>query len=124
MLKKKKKILKDLHGDFIKVVEKSRSTKLKKGDNPDLFTGEFWSGSKAKELGLIDNIGSVDEILRKKFGEDVVIKRFEKQRSWLNKKLSGASENQIENMLFVRLMTINTKWLDFDACNFSEKNMV
>ncbi len=31
--------------------------------------------------------------------------------------------NQIENMLFVRLMTINTKWLDFDACNFSEKNM-
>jgi len=94
-----KKIQLDLHGDFIKVVEKSRSTKLKKGDNPDLFTGEFWSGSKAKELGLIDNIGSVDEILRKKFGEDVVIKRFEKQRSWLNKKLSGASENQIENML-------------------------
>ena len=32
-------------------------------------------------------------------------------------------ENQIENMLYVRLMTINTKWLDFDACNFSEKNM-
>ena len=30
---------------------------------------------------------------------------------------------QIENMLLVRLMTLNTRWLDFDACNFSEKNM-
>ncbi len=40
-----------------------------------------------------------DEILKKKFGEDVVIKKFEKPKSWLNKKLSGASENQIENLL-------------------------
>ena len=58
-----KKIQLDLHANFIKVVEASRSTKLKKDKNPDLFTGEFWSGSKAKELGLIDGIGNVDEIL-------------------------------------------------------------
>jgi len=94
-----KKIQLDLHSDFIKVVEESRSTKLKKDKNPDLFTGEFWSGSKAKELGLIDGLGNVDEILKEKFGEDVVIKKFEKPKSWLNKKLSGASENQIENLL-------------------------
>ena len=94
-----KKIQLDLHSDFIKVVEESRSTKLKKDKNTDLFTGEFWSGSKAKDLGLIDGIGNADEILREKFGEDVVIKKFEKSKSWLNKKLSGASENQIENLL-------------------------
>ena len=47
-----KKIQLDLHADFIKVVEGSRSTKLKKDENPDLFTGEFWSGSKAKDLGF------------------------------------------------------------------------
>ena len=94
-----KKIQLDLHSDFIKVVEESRSTKLKKDKNTDLFTGEFWSGSKAKDLGLIDGIGNADEILREKFGEDVVIKKFEKSKSWLNKKLSGAGENQIENLL-------------------------
>ena len=94
-----KKIQLELHSDFIKVVEASRSTKLKKDKNPDLFTGEFWSGSKAKELGLIDGLGDVDEVLKEKFGEDVVIKKFEKPKSWLNKKLSGASENQIENLL-------------------------
>jgi len=94
-----KKIQLSLHSDFIKVVEESRSTKLKKDENPDLFTGEFWSGSKAKELGLIDGLGNADEILKEKFGEDVIIQKFEKPKSWLNKKLSGASENQIENLL-------------------------
>ena len=94
-----KKIQLDLHADFIKVVETSRSSKLKKDGGLDLFTGEFWSGSKAKELGLIDNIGNADEILKEKFGEDVVIRKFEKSKSWLSKKLSGASGNQIENLL-------------------------
>ena len=94
-----KKIQLDLHSDFIKVVEDSRSTKLKKDENPDLFTGEFWSGSKAMKLGLIDGIGNADEILKEKFGDDVVIKKFEKSKSWLNKKLSGVSENQIDNLL-------------------------
>merc|ERR1711964_144639 len=91
------KIQLDLHADFIKVVEESRSSKLKKKENTDLFTGEFWSGTKAKELGLIDGLGNADEILKQKFGEDVVIKKFEKPRGWLNKKLSGANESQIDN---------------------------
>merc|ERR1712096_169026 len=94
-----KKIQLDLHSDFIKVVEESRSTKLKKDKNPDLFTGEFWLGSKAKDLGLIDGLGNADEILKEKFGEDVVIKKFEQPKSWLNKKLSGAGESQIDNLL-------------------------
>ena len=94
-----KKIQLDLHSDFIKVVEESRSTKLKKNKDLDLFTGEFWSGSKAKTLGLIDGLGNMDEILKEKFGDDVIIKKFEKPRCWLNRKLSGTSENQIENIL-------------------------
>ena len=94
-----KKIQLELHSDFIKVVEDSRSNKLKKNSNPDLFTGEFWSGSTAKKLGLIDGIGNAEEIIKEKFGEDVVIKKFEKSKSWLNKKLSGTSDNQIDNLL-------------------------
>ena len=88
-----------MHADFIKVVEESRSSKLKKKENLDLFTGEFWSGSKSKRLGLVDNLGNADEILKEKFGEDVVIKKFEKPKSWIGRKLSGSSENQIETLL-------------------------
>ena len=50
-----KSIQLDLHKDFIDVVEESRGSKLKK-DGIELFSGEFWSGSKAKELGLVDGI--------------------------------------------------------------------
>ena len=48
-----KNIQTDLHADFISVVEKSRGSKLIK-TGVELFSGEFWSGKKAKELGLIE----------------------------------------------------------------------
>ena len=95
-----KNIQLDLHKDFIEVVEKSRSSKLKKSE-VELFSGEFWSGRKAKDLGLIDDIGNVNQILREKFGEDVNIKKFEKSKSWLSKKLSSSNEHvdQLANIL-------------------------
>ena len=95
-----KNIQLDLHKDFIDLVEKSRGTKLKKSE-VELFSGEFWSGNKAKALGLIDGIGDANQILKEKFGEDVVIKKFEKSKSWLSKKLSSSNDHvdQLTNIL-------------------------
>ncbi|MDC3106625.1 S49 family peptidase [Candidatus Pelagibacter sp.] len=86
----------DLHKDFIDVVEKSRGPKLNKSE-VELFSGEFWSGSKAKELGLIDGIGNIYEILKEKFGEDIEIKKFKKSKGWLSQKLSS-SNNQVDQL--------------------------
>ena len=99
-IKRLKNIQLDLHKDFIDVVEKSRTSKLKKSD-VELFSGEFWSGNKAKDLGLIDEIGDAHQVLRKKFGEDIVIKKFEKSKSWLSKKLSSSNDHvdQLANIL-------------------------
>ena len=91
-----KNIQLDLHKDFIKVVEESRGSKLNK-NGIELFSGEFWAGSKAKELGLVDGLGNASEILKEKFGHDVVIKKFEKSKGWLSKKLSS-SNNQIDQL--------------------------
>ena len=93
-----KNIQLDLHKDFIDVVEKSRGSKLNKESGIELFSGEFWSGKKAKELGLIDGIGNSDQILREKFGEEIEIKKFEKTKSWLAKKLSS-SENHADQVI-------------------------
>ncbi len=93
-----KKIQLELHQDFINVVEESRGSKLKKDKEVELFSGEFWSGRKAKDLGLIDDIGNSEQILREKFGEDVVIKKFEKTKGWLAKKLSS-SEDQADKLI-------------------------
>ena len=95
-----KNIQLDLHKDFIDVVEKSRSSKLKKDSGIELFSGEFWSGRKAKELGLIDDIGNPEKVLKEKFGEKIIIKKFEKTKGWLAKKLSNEiNTNQIINAL-------------------------
>jgi signal peptide peptidase SppA len=91
-----KNIQLDLHKDFIKVVEESRGIKLKT-DSIELFSGEFWAGSKARELGLIDGLGNASEILKEKFGEDVVIKKFEKPKGWFSKKFSS-SINQVDQL--------------------------
>ena len=39
-----------------------------------LFTGEFWSGSKAVELGLIDGLGDLRSVMREKLGDKVNLK--------------------------------------------------
>lgn len=91
-----KNIQLDLHKDFIDVVEKSRGSKLNKSE-VELFSGEFWSGSKAKDLGLIDGIGDAHQVLKEKFGNDVVIKKFEKSKGWLSQKLSS-SNNQLDQL--------------------------
>ena len=98
-IKKLKDIQLELHADFIKVVETSRGKKLKDPEKNNIFTGEFWTGASALKLGLIDGIGNVDQILKEKFGEDVVIKKFEKQKSWLGRKLSASVEGQLSNTL-------------------------
>ena len=65
------------------------------------FLERFWSGTKSKELGLIDEIGDANQVLREKFGEDVIIKKFEKSKSWLSKKLSSSNDHvdQVANIL-------------------------
>ena len=102
-----KNIQLDLHKDFIKVVEDSRGAKLKKDTGLELFSGEFWAGSKAKELGLIDGIGNANQILKEKYGDDVEIKKFEKTKGWLSKKLSS-SGNQIDE--FVNILEERSIW--------------
>ena len=88
-----KNIQLELHQDFIDVVEESRGSKLNKNSGIELFSGEFWTGRKAKELGLIDGLGNSDQILREKFGDEIEIKKFGKPKSWLAKKLSSSQDH-------------------------------
>ena len=96
-----KKLQLELHSDFIEVVKKSRGSKLKDPEKNNTFTGEFWSGSTSMKLGLIDGIGNAEQILREKFGEDIIIKKLEKQKSFIEKKLSSSLDNQIDNIASV-----------------------
>jgi signal peptide peptidase SppA len=57
----------ELHTEFTDWVKQRRGAKL--ADNPELFTGEVWTGARAAELGLVDGLGSLREIVAKKYPE-------------------------------------------------------
>jgi len=60
----------EVHRVFIDWVKARRGDRLKASDDT-LFTGEFWSGVKGLELGLVDSLGDVHEVLRTRYGDKV-----------------------------------------------------
>jgi protease IV len=54
--------LDQIHQQFIAVVKEGRGDRLK--DDPQLFSGLFWNGQQAVELGLVDELGNVDYVAR------------------------------------------------------------
>lgn len=66
--------LRDLHGDiferFQAWVRERRGARLK-GDSEELFSGAFWTGTKALELGLIDGLGDLRSVMRERYGDGV-----------------------------------------------------
>jgi signal peptide peptidase SppA len=76
----------DVHEAFKDIVRTRRDGKLK-GDEKELFSGLFWSGDKALELGLIDGIGALHATLRERFGDDVIIKDIDRGGGFSLRKL-------------------------------------
>jgi protease-4 len=64
-------MLNEIHQQFIDVVRKGRGSRLK--ETPDLFSGLFWSGSKAIEMGLADGLGTVESVARDVLKEEDMI---------------------------------------------------
>ena len=93
-LKRLKSIQEQIHNNFINHVKKSRGKKIKAKDG-DIFNGLFWVGSKAVELGLVDGIGNIEEILRSKFGEKTKIKIIEQKKSFIQKKLASSIDKKL-----------------------------
>ncbi|EAR09760.1 signal peptide peptidase SppA [Reinekea blandensis] len=55
-------VLNDVHEQFIRDVQAGRGDRL--ADNDDLFSGLFWTGSQALDLGLVDGLKSTSELAR------------------------------------------------------------
>jgi len=66
-----KKMLADIHKQFIDVVKNGRGDRL--ADDEKLFSGYVWSGEKSLELGLIDGLGSSSYVAREVIGEEKLV---------------------------------------------------
>jgi signal peptide peptidase SppA len=108
-IKRLKAIQKDIHDGFVGLVKTRREGRID-ADNASLFTGEFWAGGKAVELGLADRIENLDQAMKARFGEKVKLvgipmqKRglfslFRSQSSLLNADPSVLADGLVDGLL-------------------------
>jgi protease-4 len=57
-----KKLMGDIHEQFIGVVREGRGKRLK--DTPEIFSGLIWTGQRSVDLGLADGFGSLEYVAR------------------------------------------------------------
>ena len=80
-VKRLKAILAEIHESFKQMVRERRGGRLVAAEK-ELFSGEFWTGRRALELGLIDGIGDLRTIMRQRFGERVKLRQIAVARRW------------------------------------------
>lgn len=101
----------DVHGAFKDLVKGRRAGKLK-GEEGELFSGAFWSGRQALERGLIDGIGHLHEVLRRKFGEKVQIRAISAPKGWGLSRL-GLGSNVDVTGSFIAALETRALWSRF-----------
>ena len=72
----------EIHAQFIAHIENRRGAKLK-GDRAELFSGAFWTGETAVELGLVDAVGEIRHTINNRFGDDTELMMIEPKRKLL-----------------------------------------
>ncbi len=85
-----KGLQKEIHESFKAQVRERRGERLKGGDKV-LFSGEFWTGRKALDLGLIDGLGDLRGVLRERYGEKLRLKQVDGARPWWRRRLPVGS---------------------------------
>ena len=100
-----KNIQEQIHENFIDYVKKRRGAKLSSSNEDEVFSGLFWVGKKGVELGLADGVGSINEVIKEKFGKKAKIKIIDQKKSFLQKRLSSSiNSNDIFNRLEEMIM--------------------
>ncbi len=59
-------VMGEVHQNFVAAVLEGRKERLKK-DPAELFNGDFWSGTSALNLGLVDGLGNLIDVMDKEF---------------------------------------------------------
>ena len=88
----------DIHDQFKQYVVTRRGEKLK-ADEGVLFSGEFWTGRRAEELGLIDGLGDLRSVMRELYGEKVNLKVVDVPRRFSLQRFLGSRNNYFEQVL-------------------------
>ncbi|MEQ9640602.1 MAG: S49 family peptidase [Alphaproteobacteria bacterium] len=85
-VKRLKSLQKEIHDQFKAHVRGRRGERLK-GTDRKLFTGEFWTGQSALQLGLVDGIGELRQVMRDRYGDKTRFRVLQPGRGFLQRRL-------------------------------------
>ena len=88
----------DIHDQFIAHIESRRGSRLK-GARKDLFSGAFWTGQRALDLGLVDGLGDYRQVITGRFGEKTEFLMIEPKRKLLSLGGGGVSAQIASSVL-------------------------
>jgi signal peptide peptidase SppA len=92
-------VQKDVHEAFVELVSARREGKINLRQKKTLFSGQFWNGKRAVELGLVDQLGDMYSDCREKYGKKVNFVKLSKPKSWLKRKLGGIYYSSFQSLL-------------------------
>ena len=84
-----KQLQSEIHDGFKDWVRERRGTRLKGADSL-LFTGEFWTGKRGLELGLVDSLGELRAVLQQRYGRKVRLPVITARRGLLSRLRFGS----------------------------------
>ena len=80
-VEKLKEIQQEIHQNFISYVSERRKDKVQ----AELaFTGRFWTGRKAIEIGLVDDLGHLVPVMKEKYGDQIKFNSYAKKKKFLS----------------------------------------
>lgn len=82
-----KEAQRDIFESFKELVSLRRAGRLKESED-NIFTGAFWSGKRAVDLGLVDAVADMRSKMKEKFGNDVEIIHVSVKKGFIKSLLS------------------------------------
>lgn len=87
-----KKVQEDIHENFRNWVRERREGKLIAKEEV-LFSGAWWTGGQALEMGLVDGIGNLHDLMRERFGDEVRLVSLQTRRPWWRRMMPGGGRS-------------------------------
>jgi signal peptide peptidase SppA len=77
----------EIHKVFIDMVKLRRGDRL--ADDATIFSGLFWTGVRGVDLGLVDGVGEMRDVLKRRYGPQTKLELIGGARGLLGRRLPG-----------------------------------
>ena len=77
----------EIHQVFIDMVKERRGARL--ADDPDLFSGLFWTGTRGRALGLVDGLSDMRSELKRRYGPKTRLELVSAPKGMFGRRMPG-----------------------------------